>query len=309
MIDKAFCDAMAAVAALKAASYSVASTSKMKKGYVAEAEAWTALGARLSAPPVILPPVEPPPVTPPPVTPPPSGLMWALDPAQYQAVGAPSGAPTMPSGSVIGGGTYENARVLTDDFFGPMLSGNASLVALRRCTIDGAGHLGVTGAWLNNVHLVECEIVNCDNFLRLNGDVTIERCWMHGSTAAAGSHVDGIEFWSGGNIQIIDSRIEIPTHNPSGSAVERGATAAANLRSNMGPIHDVIFRRSVLLGGGMPLLVRSEGDPYRNTNVRLDDVILDGGYYGAVNGDSTTPASITQWDNVRKLDGTPIPRP
>ena len=77
----------------------------------------------------------------------------------------------------------------------------------------------------------------------------------------------------------------------------------------MGPIHDVIFRRSVLLGGGMPLLVRSEGDPYRNTNVRLDDVILDGGYYGAVNGDSTTPASITQWDNVRKLDGTPIPRP
>ena len=302
MIDKQFCDEQAAAAALKAASFSATSTSKMKKGYLAEAAAWTALGERLTATP---PPVEPPPV----VTPPPSGVSFALDPVQYQAVGAPSGAPTMSSSSVAGGGIYENAVILTDAYFGPMLSGNASLVTLRRCTIDGAGHPGVTGAWLNNVHLIECQIINCDNFLRINGDVTIERCWMHDSTAAAGSHVDGIEFWSGGNIQIIDSRIEIPTHNPSGTAVERGATAAANLRSNMGPIHDVFFRRSVLLGGGMPLLVRSEGDPYRNTNVRLDDVVLDGGYYGAVNGDSTTSASITQWDNVRRLDGTPWPRP
>lgn len=302
MIDAKFCAEMSDAAASKAASYSASSTSKMKKGYLAEAAAWAALAERLTITP---PPAGPPPV----IIPPLPGASFALDPAQYQAVGAASDAPRMSSSSVVGGGTYENVVIATGDYFGPMLSGNASLVTLRRCTIDGAGHPGVTGAWLNNAHLIECQIVNCDNFLRVNGDVTIERCWMHGSTAAAGSHVDGIEFWTGGNVQIIDSRIEIPTHNPTGSAVERGATAAANLRSNMGPISDVLFHRSVLLGGGMPLLVRAEGDPYRNVNIRLDDVVLDGGYYGPVNGDSTTAASITQWDNVRTIAGTPIPRP
>ena len=264
------------------------------------ADAYEAFAARLGGLASVPPPVI--------VPDPPLALPFALDPAQYMSVGAPFGAPVMPAPYKPTGGTVEDTFFDVNSGYGVLPSDVPT--TFRRCTFDGVNFArDAIGAYARNATFIECEFRHCDNLLRLEENVTLERCWGHDPASAPGSHVDGIEVYGGrdghaiSNIALIDCRIEIPTNTDT-----NGATAALNIATDWAPISDVLIRRSVLLGGGYPLLVRS-GNGFGIANVRLDDVVIDGGRWGAVNGDSLTSAAITQWDNVRKLDGTPIPRP
>ena len=113
---------------------------------------------------------------------------------------------------------------------------------------------------------------------------------------------------TGTGIRFVNCWLEIPTNADTGSPAQIGATAALNIAPDFGPIDDVDIDSCVLLGGGMPLLIRQQG-PGHLSNIRVRNTILDGGRWGPVNTDGVAKQAITEWTDVTTLDGTPIPKP
>lgn len=301
---------MSAGYAMWASSYAAKSTSKAKQGLLMLAQAHADEAMRL-APPTPEPDVLPEPTLPPAGRERPVASL-AVAYAVPGAVGARTDAEVIPRR--VGRDSrreYDNVRFDIGDWFG-VESDSDELFTFVDCTFDGRradrARVATFGAVLPRGLFIRCEFVGLDNFARVGGGSAMWNCWGRDPVASKGSHVDGVEISTGSGIEFVNCYFEIPTNADTGGPEATGATAALNVAPDFGDIDDLLVESCVLIGGGMPLLIRQQGGGSLS-NIRVRNTVLGGGRWGPVNTDGVAKQAIVEWENVTTPDGTPIPKP
>jgi hypothetical protein len=108
--------------------------------------------------------------------------------------------------------------------------------------VDPAG----AGVWSDQAYaVVRSEITNVTDGVFLGNWGTIEGSWVHGLTARPGEHNDLVQMTGGANAFVRNNLLE---HR-------QDQTAAVMVKSDTGPIDNVIVENNVIAGGGFSVYV------------------------------------------------------
>jgi len=210
-----------------------------------------------------------------------------------------------------------------------MDSESTANLTVRNCWINGSGNWGIIQDGSGSLTMEDCycspsagptewiavtgqnltirrvKFDPGEDAIRLSSNSLIEQCHVLGPNDAL-TYGDAIQSTGGDGMVISYCYLKntMQTGQP-------GAGNAAIIATNDATqVNDLLIEHSVLEGGanGVLQINRKTTCP---TSIQLNDVImddLDGGTFVNI-GDCDTGSNVTQWDNVREQDGTPIPNP
>jgi hypothetical protein len=131
-------------------------------------------------------------------------------------------------------------------------------------SVDPAG----AGVWSDQAYaVIRSEIRNVTDGVFLGSWGTIEGSWVHDLTARPGEHNDLVQMTGGANAFVRNNLLE---HR-------RDQTAAVMIKSDLGPIDNVIIENNVIAGGGFGVYVMAGN---------------------ALGGCCDAPTNVAVWNNV-----------
>lgn len=220
--------------------------------------------------------------------------------------GVPSGTVLSPSGDITV--TTDGTVIDAKDISGGVYI-NANNVTIKNSKIHGTGSSymavriadGKTGARILSSEIyttnggyegiIGGNFIACGNYIRgfdnaftIGGNTTIQSNFIEKlNSAQSGPHYDGIELYSGSNVNIWGNNIRMTDVNGNWL----GDTGAINLTTEWSSITNVEIRGNWIGGGGYTLYIRrsSSGSGYNYSGIR----VINNRWYGS------PPKGFAQW--------------
>ncbi len=197
--------------------------------------------------------------------------------------------------------TIKNVRVRSSTTL-YLIDDRGTNLTIQDSELTGTGFPAPTDAVnlsFGTLTLTRDDISVVRNGVNLSGPALIQDCYFHGIVQNPSSHNEDIYIGAGGNVRIV--------HNTLLNGLAQ--TAAVFIKSDFGPINDVLLQNNLMAGGGYVVYGGGAGPHGTATNVRATGNTIsrtffpNGGLYGPRASWPTDPGS--QWTGNVWDDGSP----